>query len=31
MKINHKKFILENFKILDKETQLPIPFEFNAV
>lgn len=31
MKINYKKFILENFKVLDKETQIPVPFELNVV
>jgi len=29
--INYKKFIEENFMILDRETQIPVPFEFNVV
>lgn len=31
MKINYRKFIKDNFMILDRETQVPIPFEFNEV
>jgi len=31
MKINYKKFILDNFSILDRDTQLPVPFKFNQV
>ena len=31
MKINYKKFILENFKILDRDKQVPVPFVFNEV
>lgn len=30
-KINYKKFIEENFMILDRETQVPIPFKLNKV
>lgn len=29
MKINYKKFIEENFRIIDKETLIPVPFKFN--
>jgi len=29
--VDYKKFIEENFKILDKEAQVPVPFRFNAV
>lgn len=29
--INYKKFIEENFMILDRESQVPIPFKFNVV
>ena len=28
MKINYKKFIEENFKVLNKDTGLPVPFKF---
>lgn len=31
MKINYKKFIEDNFNILDKETLVPIPFVLNPV
>lgn len=31
MKINYRKFIKDNFMILDRESQIPIPFEFNQV
>ena len=31
MKINYKKFIEENFNIIDKDTLVPIPFRFNPV
>jgi hypothetical protein len=30
-KIDYKKFIEENFLILDREEQTPVPFEFNLV
>jgi len=31
MKINYKKFIQDNFQILEKEKQVPVPFLFNKV
>ena len=31
IKIDYKKFIEENFMILDRENQVPIPFKFNPV
>lgn len=31
MKINYKKFIEDNFAIIDKDTLLPVPFQFNPV
>jgi len=30
-KIDYKKFIEENFMILDREDQIPVPFKFNLV
>ena len=30
-KINYKKFIEENFMVLDRESQILVPFKFNAV
>ncbi len=31
MKINYRKFIKDNFKILDAKKQVPVPFELNVV
>ncbi len=31
MIINYKKFIEDNFAILDKDKQIPVPYKFNAV
>lgn len=31
MKIDYRKFILDNFKILDRDEQVPVPFKLNKV
>ena len=31
MQINYRKFIHDNFSIIDRETQVPVPFKFNKV
>lgn len=31
IKIDYKKFILDNFEILDRDEQIPVPFDFNVV
>jgi hypothetical protein len=31
MKINYRKFIFDNFKVLDRDKQIPVPFKLNVV